>query len=198
MSNKGPKEHPTLTVADVEQWRLWLIDNDEQSDGVWLTLAKKGTSAPTTLTYAEALEEALCSGWIDGQARSVDDATYRQRFTPRRVRSTWSLRNVELVGRLVEQGRVRPRGLAEVERARADGRWERAYPGQATAEVPPELVRVLAAAPDAEAAFASLSRSERYQVLHPILTAPTDELRSRRIASAVARLASASRDESPP
>lgn len=196
MSPPAAREQPILVVADVEAWRRWLVANEEVSDGVWLTLAKKGATAPTTLTYADALEEALCSGWIDGQARSVDAATYRQRFTPRRARSTWSMRNVELIGRLVEEGRVRLRGLAEIERARADGRWERAYPGPATAEVPAEMAIALADAPDAGLAFSALSRSERYQVLHPILTASTDELRSRRIAAAVARLAGAPRDDS--
>src|SRR5699024_2357029 len=123
-------------VADVTAWRAWLDTHEQQQEGVWLMLAKKGTIEPTTLTYAQALDEALCSGWIDGQKRSFDAATFLQRFTPRRPRSIWSARNVEHVARLQAEGRMRDRGLAEVAAAQADGRWERAYAGQATALVP--------------------------------------------------------------
>lgn len=117
---------PELVVADAAAWRSWLEENDATSDGVWLILAKKGTETPTSLTYAEALEEALCSGWIDGRRNSVDHTTYRQHFTPRRARSLWSKRNVELVAGLMEAGRMRGRGQSEIDRARADGRWDRA------------------------------------------------------------------------
>jgi uncharacterized protein YdeI (YjbR/CyaY-like superfamily) len=116
-----PDALPMLTVADAAAWRGWLGDHAAQSDGVWLTLAKKGHSAPTSLTYDQALEEALCHGWIDSQARGGDEASYVQRFTPRRARSPWSARNVGLVDRLVAAGRMTPAGLAEVERAKADG-----------------------------------------------------------------------------
>jgi uncharacterized protein YdeI (YjbR/CyaY-like superfamily) len=156
--------------------------------GVLLVIAKKGTRTPTTLTYQEALEEALCTGWIDGRRNALDAGTFLQRFTPRRTGSAWSLRNVEIVARLTEAGRMRPQGLAEVERARADGRWERAYAGSATATVPDELLTALAAHPDAKAVFAALGRSARYQLLHPILTAPDADARTRRIAALIARL----------
>ena len=104
---------PELTVADVARWRAWLDANESTSDGVWLVLAKKGTTEPTSLTYAEALDEALCSGWIDGRKQARDAATFRQHFTPRRARSMWSTRNVDIVARLIAEGRMRPRGADE-------------------------------------------------------------------------------------
>ncbi|GAA1908097.1 YdeI/OmpD-associated family protein [Arthrobacter gandavensis] len=180
---------PELVVADAAAWRAWLQENDDVSDGVWLILAKKGTRIPTSLTYAEALEEALCSGWIDGRRNTVDSATFRQHFTPRRARSLWSKRNVELVAGLIQAGRMRVRGQAEIDRAQADGRWDRAYGGPAALEVPAELDAALAAAPDAAAAFADLGRSARYPILHQVVTAPNDAVRAARIARQVARLA---------
>lgn len=181
---------PQLVVADAAAWRAWLEENDATSDGVWLVLAKKGTLVPTSLTYAEALEEALCSGWIDGRRNSVDQATYRQHFTPRRARSMWSKRNVDLVAGLVGAGRMRGRGQAEIDRAKADGRWDRAYGGPAALEVPADLEAALAAAPDAAAAFAELRRSARYPILHQVVTAPNEAVRAARIARQVDRLAS--------
>ncbi|MFJ2506739.1 YdeI/OmpD-associated family protein [Arthrobacter citreus] len=180
---------PELVVADAAAWRAWLQENDDVSDGVWLILAKKGTRIPTSLTYAEALEEALCSGWIDGRRNTVDSATFRQHFTPRRARSLWSKRNVELVAGLIQAGRMRVRGQAEIDRAQADGRWDRAYGGPAALEVPADLDAALAAAPDAAAAFAGLGRSARYPILHQVVTAPNDAVRAARIARQVARLA---------
>ncbi|MBN9181552.1 MAG: YdeI/OmpD-associated family protein, partial [Microbacterium sp.] len=155
-----------LVVADAAAWRAWLDVNEDASDGVWLLLAKKGTLTPTSLSYAQALDEALCSGWIDGQKQSHDDVTFRQRFTPRRRRSIWSRRNTELVVALAEEGRMRPRGQAEIDAARADGRWERAYAGSATVEVPADLAAALAADPGAGALFAILSAQNRFAVLH--------------------------------
>lgn len=131
-SSAPPSTPPAqLTLADVNAWRAWLDANEHISNGVWLTLAKKGTTVPTSLTYAEALSEALCSGWIDGRKNAIDDATYRQHFTPRRARSMWSKRNVDLVGGLIAAGRMRERGLVEIALAKADGRWDRAYSGAA-------------------------------------------------------------------
>src|SRR5437016_13600091 len=124
-------ESPELIVRDAAAWRDWLGENHTDPDGVWLVLAKKGTERPTSLTHDQALEEALCHGWIDGQAGRRDEATYRQRFTPRRPRSAWSRRNVGLAERLLAEGRVQPAGISAVERAKADGRWEAAYAGQA-------------------------------------------------------------------
>jgi uncharacterized protein YdeI (YjbR/CyaY-like superfamily) len=112
-----------LVLADAGAWREWLRKHHRDQDGVWLVVAKKGTSEPTSLSYEQAVEEALCHGWIDGQARRRDEGTFRQRFTPRRRRSPWSQRNAERVARLTAEGRMQPAGLEEVERARADGRW---------------------------------------------------------------------------
>src|SRR3954454_3185301 len=127
-------EPPELIVPDASAWRVWLGAHHEDQGGVWLVLAKKGTIEPTSLGYDQALEEALCHGWIDGQVRRRDDATYRQRFTPRRRRSAWSQRNVAHAERLLAEGRMHPAGAAEVERAQADGRWQAAYAGPASIE----------------------------------------------------------------
>lgn len=178
----------TLTVPDAAAWRAWLDRHEDSSDGVWLTLAKKGTTTPTSLTYAEALEEALCSGWIDGRRHAVDTATYRQHFTPRRARSMWSKRNVDHVARLIETGRMRVRGNAEIERAKSDGRWDRAYDGSAAITVPAEFQAALDAEPRSAAAFQALSRSARYPILLDIATAPTDTARTARITRHVQRL----------
>jgi uncharacterized protein YdeI (YjbR/CyaY-like superfamily) len=180
---------PILTLADAAAWRAWLGEHHGDADGVWLVTAKKGTTEPTSLTRDEALEEALCHGWIDGQARRADDATYLQRYTPRRARSPWSQRNVELIGRLLEAGRMHPAGIAEVERAKADGRWDAAYAGSASIEVPADLAEALAAEPKAQAMFEILTRQNRYAVLYRIETAKRPETRQRRIQTFVEMLA---------
>lgn len=177
-----------FVVADTAAWRAWLDQHEDDSDGVWLALAKKGTTGPTTLTYAQALDEALCSGWIDGQKRSNDAATFLQRFTPRRKASLWSERNIGLVATLVAEGRMRERGQAEVDRAKADGRWDRAYAGSATATVPDDLVAALEAAPAAAALFADLDATNRYAVLHRLMTAPNATTRTSRLTKLVGML----------
>ena len=179
---------PLLTVADVAAWRAWLDANEHESDGVWLVLAKKGTVEPTSLGYAEALDEALCSGWIDGQKGGIDAAVFKQRFTPRRKASLSSQRNIGIVERLIAEGRMRDRGLAEIERARADGRWDRAYAGAATAEVPADLAAALEASTTAAAAFAALDGSGRYSVLHRLMTATSATVRRNRLARILAAL----------
>lgn len=184
----GQAEPEVLIVADAAAWRAWLDTHEDASDGTWLLLAKKGTTSPTSLTYEQALAEALCSGWIDGQNKRVDDATYRQRFTPRRRTSLWSVRNTELVRALASEGRLRPRGRAEIDRARADGRWDRAYPGPATAQVPDDLAAALAAAPAATELFGRLDGQNRYAVIHRVVTAPSATSRAGRIARLVAML----------
>jgi uncharacterized protein YdeI (YjbR/CyaY-like superfamily) len=184
-----PDELPApLVLPDVDAWRAWLDAHEDSSDGVWLVLAKKGKASPTTLTYQDALEEAMCSGWIDGQRRTLDEHSFRQRFTPRRRRSIWSQRNVEIIARLEGEGRMRERGRAEVALAEADGRWENAYAGPATAEPPPALLAALEASPDARAAFDRLTRTARFSALHPVLTARDERTRERRIAALVAKL----------
>jgi uncharacterized protein YdeI (YjbR/CyaY-like superfamily) len=181
-------ELPSLTVADRAAWRAWLQDHHGEDRGVWLTLAKKGAAEPTSLTYQQALEEALCHGWIDGQVRRGDGCSYRQRFTPRGPRSGWSKRNVAIVERLTAQGRMHPSGLAAVERAKADGRWDSAYAGPATIEVPADLMAALDARPAARQMFQTLNSRNRYAVLYRIETAKRAETRSRRIEEFVGML----------
>lgn len=182
------EDREPLVLRDVAAWRTWLDEHEDDSDGVQLVLAKKGVTDPTSLSYAAALEEALCSGWIDGRRNARDAATFLQLFTPRRARSIWSQRNVEIVTRLAADGRMRERGRTEIERARSDGRWERAYAGQATVRIPDDLALALAASPQAAARLAALGSAERYSVLHPILIAASPATRAARIARAVARL----------
>jgi uncharacterized protein YdeI (YjbR/CyaY-like superfamily) len=180
---------PELLVADVAEWREWLAANHASSTGVRLVLAKKGATEPTRLTYDEALPEALCYGWIDGQLTRRDDTTYRVRFTPRRARSAWSARNVAAAERLISQGRMQPPGLTEVERAKNDGRWARAYDGSASIEVPNDLREALAASPRAQATWDVLTRTNRYAVLYRIQEAKREETRARRISKYVEMLA---------
>jgi uncharacterized protein YdeI (YjbR/CyaY-like superfamily) len=180
---------PELIVKDAAAWALWLARRHATSDGVWLALAKQRGHPPTRLRYQEALEEALCYGWIDGQVRRHDDDSYRQRFTPRRKRSAWSKRNVELAERLIDEGRMQPAGMAAVEQARSDGRWDAAYAGAATIEMPDDLAEALAAEPKAAAMFAALTSQNRYAILYRLATAKRAETRSRRLASFVEMLA---------
>jgi uncharacterized protein YdeI (YjbR/CyaY-like superfamily) len=181
-------ELPELTVVDAPAWRRWLSDHHAGSPGVWLVLAKKGTREPTSLTYDDALEEALCHGWIDGQLRRGDEATYRQRFTPRRPRSPWSQRNVGIAERLIELGRMHPAGLAQVEQARSDGRWAAAYAGAAARTVPDDLAAALAADPAAQAMFEALTSQNRYAVVYRVQSARQPQTRARRIETFVAML----------
>jgi uncharacterized protein YdeI (YjbR/CyaY-like superfamily) len=178
-----------LLVADAPAWRSWLGANHDSCAGVWLRLAKKGTSAPTSLGYDDALTESLCHGWIDGQVRRFDEATYMQRFTPRRPRSAWSQNNVARAQRLIAEGRMLPAGLAAFERAREDGRVDGAYPGQASIEVPADLAAALDAEPAARAMFATLTSQNRYSVLLRISQAKRADTRARRIERFVAMLA---------
>jgi uncharacterized protein YdeI (YjbR/CyaY-like superfamily) len=182
-------ELPELIVRDAPAWRAWLGEQHADSPGVWLVLAKKGSLEPTSLSYDQALEEALCHGWIDGQVRRRDEATYGQRFTRRRARSAWSKRNTGIAERLLAEGRMHPAGTAEVERAKADGRWEAAYAGPAGIEVPPDLAAALAAEPKAQAMFDALSSQNRYAVLYRIESAKRADTRVRRIKEFVAMLA---------
>jgi uncharacterized protein YdeI (YjbR/CyaY-like superfamily) len=182
-------DQPLLTLADADAWRAWLLAQHNQSTGVWLCLAKKGTTQPTRLTYDEALDEALCHGWIDGQVRRLDEHTYRQRFTPRRPRSAWSKRNVGIVERLTAEGRMTPAGTAAIERAKADGRWEAAYSGPAGIEVPADLTAALSGNPAALAMFEILTSQNRYAVLLRIGSAKRADTRARRIEQFVAMLA---------
>ena len=181
-------ELPELIVTDGDAWREWLGAHHETAAGVWLVLAKKGATDPTSLTYDAALDEALCHGWIDGQVGRRDQSTYRQRFTPRRARSQWSARNVGIVSRLIDQGRMQPAGLEQVQQAKANGRWDSAYAGPAGIEVPTDLDAALTAAQGARAMFEILTSQNRFAVLYRIDGAKRPETRARRIEQFVAML----------
>ncbi|MBL0885659.1 YdeI/OmpD-associated family protein [Myceligenerans indicum] len=181
-------DNPELTVPDAAAWRAWLDEHESTSDGVWLVLAKKGKQAPTTLDYDAALDEALCSGWIDAQKRRRDDATSLQRFCPRRARSRWSARNVGIVQRLTSEGRMRPRGAEEVDNARADGRWDLAYEGPKSIQIPDGLAEALAASPRAAAMFEILTGQNRYAILHRLANLKTPEAHARNVTKFVAML----------
>ncbi|MEP7763585.1 YdeI/OmpD-associated family protein [Sanguibacter sp. 25GB23B1] len=181
-------ELPELLVPDRPAWRAWLDENAATAIGVWLVLHKKGGTV-TALTYVDAVEEALCFGWIDGQARSRDSEASFQRMTPRRSRSVWSAINVERAERLEREGAMTDAGRAQVAAAKADGRWERAYAGPATIEVPPDLTEALAASPEARAWFDVLTSGNRFAILVRIHEAKRPETRARRIATFVDQLA---------
>jgi uncharacterized protein YdeI (YjbR/CyaY-like superfamily) len=165
----------------------WLTVEHGRAPGVFLKIAKKSAGIPS-ITAAEAVEVGLCHGWIDGRANRVDDDWFTVRYTPRRARSVWSQKNVETVARLIADGRMRPAGLAAVEAAQADGRWDRAYAGPALITVPDDLAAALAAEPRAEAFFAGLDKTNRYSVLWRVHTATTPQTRAKRIAACVEML----------
>jgi uncharacterized protein YdeI (YjbR/CyaY-like superfamily) len=177
-------ERTTEQFAGPEEFRAWLREHHDTSPGIWLKLAKKG-SGLTSITYDQAVEVALTFGWIDGQARPGDDTYYLQGFTRRRPQSPWSKRNRERVEALIEAGAMEPSGLAEVERARADGRWDRAYAGPRTAEPPADLLEALAARPAARDVFDTLNSANRFAILYRIQDAKRPETRARRIAKFV-------------
>ena len=174
-----------LKVDDPERWAAWLEVNHARSTGVWLTIAKRG-SAVATPSYDEAVDLALCWGWIDGQKRALDEGAWLQRFTPRGPRSRWSRRNRDKAAELIDRGAMKAAGLAEVERARADGRWDAAYEGQRSATVPDDLQAALDADPEAAAFFATLTGANRYAILYRVGEAKRPETRARRIETFVA------------
>ncbi len=179
---------PTIAFRDQPAFRTWLAEHHREQDGIWLKLAKKGSGIPS-VTYAEAVVVALCFGWIDGQARSVDETSYVQRFTPRRSRSKWSKINIGRVEALVAAGEMTPAGLAEVERAKADGRWAAAYDPPSTAAVPEDLQAALDANPGASAKFSTITSASRYAILYKVAEPKRPETRARRIAKFVDDLA---------
>ena len=182
-------ELPVEHFADASAWEHWL-ERHSQSPGVWLKIAKKDAGIPS-VTYTEALDVALCHGWIDGQKKAFDARFFLQRFTPRRARSTWSKINVARIGTLTAAGRMHPAGLREVDAAKADGRWEAAYDGSSSMVVPPELEEALALAKNrkAKAFFDTLDRTNRYAVCWRVQTAVKPETRRARVEKLVAMLA---------
>lgn len=182
------RDLPIVSFASQDEWETWLADEHASSPGLWLKIAKKD-AGQKTVSYAEALEVALCFGWIDGQKRALDETHWLQRFTPRTARSRWSRINRDKAQALIEAGRMRPAGLREVELARADGRWEAAYEGQRSIGVPDDLAEALAANEAALEFFGKLSGANRYAVLYRINEAKLPQTRARRIATYVAMLA---------
>jgi uncharacterized protein YdeI (YjbR/CyaY-like superfamily) len=183
-----PTDLPVLAFPDQAALEAWLEAEHATAPGLYVKLAKKGAGVPS-VNWEQMVEVLLCFGWIDGRANRLDDRFYLQRITPRRARSVWSLKNVGTVERLIAEGRMRPAGLAAVEAAKADGRWDRAYAGPATIEVPDDLRGALAAEPAAQQAFEALDGANRYAVLWRVHTAGTPATRAKRIATLVQMLA---------
>ena len=178
---------PRKTFATAKSWRTWLAKNHATATGLWVQFAKKG-SGVRSVTYAEAVEAALCYGWIDGQAKSLDETYYLQRFTPRKRDSIWSRINREKALALIERGEMQPAGLAAIEQAKANGRWDSAYAGPRSAEVPPDLEAALKANPKAQAFFAKLDGQNRYAILFRLGTTKSAQTRANRLRKFVEML----------
>jgi uncharacterized protein YdeI (YjbR/CyaY-like superfamily) len=183
-----PDDLPVIAFPSQAAFEGWLDEHHATADGVWIRIAKKASGIPT-VTPAEAIDVCLCFGWIDGQRRSADESTFLQRYTPRRTRSKWSKINRARAEELIAEGRMRPAGLAEVQRAKDDGRWDAAYDSPRNITVPEDLQRALDAEPRAAEGFAALDSRNRYAVLYRIHDAKRPETRARRIATFVAMLA---------
>jgi uncharacterized protein YdeI (YjbR/CyaY-like superfamily) len=184
-----------LTVTNAAAWARWLADNGSTSTGVSLTLAKKGTVEPTSLTRNEAVEEALCHGWIDGQAHTIDDEIWMQRYTPRAAKSVWSKRNIGLVERLETEGRMQDAGRAAVESAKQDGRWQKAYSGTANLEEMRDLIAAIEVRPVALTSWNGLSQGAKSQVYFRLSALKTEAGRAKHIRGYVARLESGKADD---
>lgn len=180
MSDNDADNLPMLSFATQHAWEAWLDERHADASGVWLKIAKKAAGSPS-VSYAEALEGALCYGWIDGQKAALDDQHWLQKFTPRRPKSGWSRVNCEKARALIAAGRMQPAGLRQVELARADGRWDAAYESQRTITVPPDLQSELARRPEAHEFFGTLDSRNRYAILYRIHTAKKPETRAARI-----------------
>jgi uncharacterized protein YdeI (YjbR/CyaY-like superfamily) len=179
---------PVLSFTTQDAWEEWLEENHADVPGVWLKIPKAG-SGLVGVDYAQALESALCHGWIDGQKKKLDEKNWLQRFTPRRRGSSWSQVNRQKATELIERGRMRPAGLREVEKAKADGRWEAAYASQSKATVPDDLRAALDASPAAREFFATLDSRNRYAILYRVQDAKKPQTRAARIEKFVAMLA---------
>jgi uncharacterized protein YdeI (YjbR/CyaY-like superfamily) len=176
-----------IAFSDAAEFEAWLAEHVDRSAGVWLKIAKKG-SGVATLTDDEAVDVGLCYGWISGQRKALDQAYYLQKYVPRRAHSRWSQVNVRKVEELLAAGRMRPPGMAEVEAAKADGRWDAAYASQKEATVPADLAAALAASPVASSAFDSLSKTAQYGVILEVVTARTEKTRAAHISKAITAL----------
>jgi uncharacterized protein YdeI (YjbR/CyaY-like superfamily) len=182
------KELPEIAFGTSCAWRTWLEMNHALSDGIWLKFYKKGSGTPSVV-YAEALDEALCYGWIDGQLKRGDEYFYLQRFTPRRPRSTWSKRNVNHVARLDKEGKMRPPGWKAIEAAKMDGSWENAYDSQSNVTIPDYLLDELKKVPESLAFFESLNKVNTYAIVWRLQSAKNPETRAKRMSTILAMLA---------
>ena len=185
---KNASNQPIIAFETVQMWEIWLQEHHAETEGVWLKLAKKGTGI-VSISYAEALECAICYGWIDGQKASFDGEFWLQKFTPRRSKSIWSQVNCGKATALIAEGRMQPAGLVQVELAKADGRWDSAYASQSTIIVPDDLQSELDKNPQAQEFFSTLNSANRYAILFRIQTAKKAETRAARIQKFVEMLA---------
>jgi uncharacterized protein YdeI (YjbR/CyaY-like superfamily) len=183
----GDDAADTIYFRDAAEFEAWLGEHVDHQPGVWLKIAKKSSGIPS-LTDDDAVDVGLCFGWISGQRKSLDDEYYLQKYVPRRARSRWSQVNVRKVEELTAAGRMRQSGLAEVEAAKADGRWDAAYESQKDATVPPDLAAALAASSRAARAFETLGKTDQYAVILALVTARTPETRSAHLRKAIAAL----------
>ncbi len=172
---------PTLLFENASAWESWLESHLDNAIGIWMQISKKGATKPS-VSYEEALDIALCYGWIDGQTKSLDDEYFLRKFTPRRKNSMWSKRNIGKVAALVKAERIRPSGQAEIDAAKADGRWERAYASPSNIQVPEDFQKALAKNKEAKTFFGALNKSQRYSFLWRIETTKRAETRQRKIA----------------
>jgi uncharacterized protein YdeI (YjbR/CyaY-like superfamily) len=180
-------ELPIITFESETEWEAWLKENHTTSQGLWLKIAKKD-SGHTSVLYPEALNVALCYGWIDGQKNKFDEAFWLQKFTPRRAKSIWSRVNQDKVAALIAEGKMQEAGLKEIERAKADGRWEAAYESQSRITVPEDFQAALNENPKAQAFFDQLNSTNRYAILFRVTTAKKEDTRKKRIETLIAML----------
>ena len=185
---EAPMDYPIIAFRSSEEWEEWLVEKHSDSDGIWMRIFKVA-SGEASVTYAEGLDGALCYGWIDGQKRQFDEISWLQKFTPRRARSVWSKRNTEHVERLAKAERMTPAGLAQVEAAKADGRWEAAYEAQSESTVPEEFLKALAKNKRAKTTFETLNKQNLFAIGQRVRSAKKPETRKRRIRAIIDILA---------
>ncbi|HEX9928916.1 MAG TPA: YdeI/OmpD-associated family protein [Pyrinomonadaceae bacterium] len=178
---------PIVSFESPEQWEKWLSENHAQQSGIWLRIFKKG-SGESSVTYAEALDEALCYGWIDGQKNKYDERSWIQKFTPRRKKSIWSKVNTEHVERLIKEERMKPAGFKEVEAAQQDGRWQQAYDSQKTMTIPEDFLHRLEKDSKAKTFFETLNKTNRYSIAFQLQTAKKPETREKRVKAILEKL----------
>jgi uncharacterized protein YdeI (YjbR/CyaY-like superfamily) len=171
---------PIITFASQEEWRQWLDQNHQDEKGLWIKIYKKATGKPT-VTHESALEVALCYGWIDGQSKSLDEESYLQKFTPRRPKSIWSKINIGHIERLMKEGKMKPAGIAQVESAKADGRWDQAYDSPKNMKIPDDFLKELHKNKKAKDFFETLNKTNTYAIAWRLQTAKKPETREKRM-----------------